>query len=100
MRDYGCDGLGGTMKLKLEHADIIKQIIRIDGKAEILVRVSCPFCRVNRALLLIGKGGRYECQACHKSGKLTDLIVYFEDVFEHKHRRTMRIMQERDAVDL
>ena len=87
--------------MKLHHADIIKKIIRLEeGRAEIIIRVYCPFCRVKSALLLIGKTGRYECQVCHKHGKLTDLVVYFEDMFERKHRETIKTMSERDAVDL
>ena len=89
------------MKLKLECADIIKKIVRIqDGNAEVIIRVACPFCRVKSSLLLIGKRGEYECQICCKKGKLTDLIIYFEDQFEWKHRKTIKIMTERDAVDL
>ena len=87
--------------MKLHHADIIKKIIRLEeGRAEIIIRVYCPFCRVKSALLLIGKTGRYECQVCHKHGKLTDLVVYFEDMFEHKHREAIKTMADRDAVDL
>ncbi len=89
------------MKLKLEHADIIKKIIRLEeGRAEIIIRVYCPFCRVKSALLLIGKTGRYECQVCTKHGKLTDLVVYFEDMFEHRHKKSIKTMTERSAVDL
>ena len=87
--------------MKLAHADIIKKIIRLEeGRAEIIIRVYCPFCRVKSALLLIGKTGRYECQVCHKHGKLTDLVVYFEDMFERRHRKSIKIMTERSAVDL
>jgi hypothetical protein len=87
--------------VKLDHADIIKKIIRLEeGRAEIIIRVYCPFCRVKSALLLIGKTGRYECQVCHKHGKLTDLVVYFEDMFERRHRKTIETMTERDGVDL
>lgn len=89
------------MKFKLEHADLIKKIVRLEeGRAEIIVRVYCPFCRVKSALLLIGKTGRYECQVCTKNGKLTDLVVYFEDLFEGGHRRSIKAMTERSAVDL
>lgn len=89
------------MKLKLEHVDIIKKIIRLEeGRAEVIIRVYCPFCRVKSALLLIGKTGRYECQVCAKNGKLTDLVVYFEDLFEGRHRRSIKSMTERSAVDL
>jgi len=64
--------------VRLDNSDIIKKIIRLEeGRAEIIIRVYCPFCRVKSALLLIGKTGRYECQVCHKHGKLTDLVVYF-----------------------
>jgi len=87
--------------VKLDHADIIKKIIRLEeGRAEIIIRVYCPFCGVKSALLLIGKTGRYECQVCHKHGKLTDLVVYFEDMFERRHRKSIKIMTERSAVDL
>lgn len=87
--------------MKLDHADIIKKIIRLEeGRAEIIIRVYCPFCRVKSALLLIGKTGRYECQVCHKHGKLTDLVVYFEDMFERRHREIIGTMTERDGVDL
>jgi transposase-like protein len=87
--------------VKLDHADIIKKIIRLEeGRAEIIIRVYCPFCRVKSALLLIGKTGRYECQVCHKHGKLTDLVVYFEDMFERRHRQSIQTMTERSAVDL
>ena len=87
--------------MKLDHADIIKKIIRLEeGRAEIIIRVYCPFCRVKSALLLIGKTGRYECQVCHKHGKLTDLVVYFEDMFERRHRKTIGTVTERDGVDL
>lgn len=87
--------------MRLDNSDIIKKIIRLEeGRAEIIIRVYCPFCRVKSALLLIGKTGRYECQVCHKHGKLTDLVVYFEDRFEHKHREIIGTMTERDGVDL
>ena len=87
--------------MRLDNSDIIKKIIRLEeGRAEIIIRVYCPFCRVKSALLLIGKTGRYECQVCHKHGKLTDLVVYFEDMFERRHRQTIQTMTERSAVDL
>ena len=87
--------------MRLDNSDIIKKIIRLEeGRAEIIIRVYCPFCRVKSALLLIGKTGRYECQVCHKHGKLTDLVVYFEDMFERRHRKSIKIMIERSAVDL
>lgn len=87
--------------MRVENADIIKKIIRLEeGRAEIVIRVYCPFCRVKSALLLIGKTGRYECQVCTKNGKLTDLVVYFEDMFERRHRRSIKAMTERNAVDL
>ena len=87
--------------MRLDNSDVIKKIIRLEeGRAEIVIRVYCPFCRVKSALILIAKTGRYECQVCHKHGKLTDLVVYFEDMFEHKHRETIKTMSERDAVDL
>lgn len=87
--------------MRLDNSDIIKKIIRLEeGRAEIIIRVYCPFCRVKSALLLIGKTGRYECQVCHKHGKLTDLVVYFEDMFERRHRKTIGTMTERDGVDL
>ena len=89
------------MKLKLEHADIIKKIVQIqNGKADVIIRVDCPFCNVMSSLLLIGKTASYECQVCTKHGKLTDLLVYFEDKFERKHRETIGVMTERSAVDL
>ncbi len=87
--------------MRLDNSDIIKKIIRLEeGRAEIIIRVYCPFCRVKSALLLIGKTGRYECQVCHKHGKLTDLVVYFEDMFERRHRQSIQTMTERSAVDL
>ena len=87
--------------MRLDNSDIIKKIIRLEeGRAEIIIRVYCPFCRVKSALLLIGKTGRYECQVCHKHGKLTDLVIYFEDMFERRHRQSIQIMTERSAVDL
>ena len=87
--------------MRLDNSDSIKKIIRLEGgRAEIIIRVYCPFCRVKSALLLIGKTGRYECQVCHKHGKLTDLVVYFEDMFERRHRQSIQIMTERSAVDL
>jgi transposase-like protein len=87
--------------VRLDNSDIIKKIIRLEeGRAEIIIRVYCPFCRVKSALLLIGKTGRYECQVCHKHGKLTDLVVYFEDMFERRHRQSIQTMTERSAVDL
>ncbi len=89
------------MKLKLEHADIIKKIVRMqNGQADVIIRVFCPFCRTKMSLLLIGRTGKYECQACCKHGKLTDLLIYFEDLFERKHRKTIKTMTERSAVDL
>ena len=87
--------------MRLDNSDIIKKIIRLEeGRAEIIIRVYCPFCRVKSALLLIGKTGRYECQVCHKHGKLTDLVVYFEDMFERRHRQSIQTMTERSAVEL
>ncbi len=87
--------------MKIPNADIIQKIIRIqDGKADVNIGVYCPFCRVGYALLMFSRTGKYECLACGKRGKLTDLIVYFEDLFEHKHRKTMRLMAERKGVDL
>ena len=87
--------------MRLDNSDIIKKIIRLEeGRAEIIIRVYCPFCRVKSALLLIGKTGRYECQVCHKHGKPTDLVVYFEDMFERRHRQSIQTMTERSAVDL
>ena len=87
--------------MRLDNSDIIKKIIRLEeGRAEIIIRVYCPFCRVKSALLLISKTGRYECQVCHKHGKLTDLVVYFEDMFERRHRQSIKTMTERSAVDL
>ena len=87
--------------MRLDNSDIIKKIIRLEeGRAEIIIRVYCPFCRVKSALLLIGKTGRYECQVCHKHGKLTNLVVYFEDMFERRHRQSIQTMTERSAVDL
>ena len=87
--------------MKLEHADVIKKIIRLEeGRAEIIIRVYCPFCRVKSALLLIGGTNRYECQVCGKYGKLTDLVVYFEDLFERRHRKTIDTMTERSGVEL
>lgn len=87
--------------MRLDNSDIIKKIIRLEeGRAEIIIRVYCPFCRVKSALLLIGKTGRYECQVCHKHGKLTDLVVYFEDMFERRHLQSIQTMTERSAVDL
>ncbi len=87
--------------MRLDNSDIIKKIIRLEeGRAEIIIRVYCPFCRVKSALLLIGKTGRYECQVCCKHGRLTDVVVYFEDLFERRHRDTIGTMTQRDAVDL
>lgn len=89
------------MKLQLQSADVIKKIVRLqNGNAEVIVRVYCPFCRTKSSMLLIGKNGRYECQVCCKHGKLTDLLVYFEDLFEKTHKKTISIMTERSAVDL
>ena len=89
------------MKLKLENADLIKKLIRLEeGRAEIIFRVYCPFCRTKYALLLVGRTGRYECQVCCTSGRLADLVVYFEDMFEKRHGRTMRLMSEKSAVEV
>ena len=86
--------------MKLENAHKIKHILKlVDGKGEIIVRVRCPFCRTKKALLLIGSTDKYECQVCLKQGGLDDVIVYFEDEFEWKHRKTMRLMSERSAVE-
>lgn len=82
-------------------AHIIKQILRLqEGKHDIVVRVSCPLCNTNYTLMLIGRTGRYECRHCHKQGKLSELLVYFEDRFECRHRDTIGTMTERDGVDL
>jgi hypothetical protein len=51
------------------------------------------------SLLLIGSTDKYECQVCMQHGRLDDVIVYFEDEFEWKHRKTMRLMSERSAVE-
>lgn len=81
--------------MKLPNADKIKHIIRlVEGRAELIVRVRCPFCRTKNALLLIGSTDKYECQVCCLHGKLDDLIVYFEE-FEHRHRKTVKLMSER-----
>ena len=86
--------------MKLENAHKIKHILKlVDGKGEIIVRVRCPICRTNDSLLLIGRTNEYECQVCMKHGRLDDVIVYFEDEFEWKHRKTMRLMSERSAVE-
>lgn len=78
-----------------------KQIIRLqDGRYDTVYRVWCPFCRMDYALLLITSRRRYECMYCHRKGHMADLLVYFEDRFEHKHRETIKTMSERDAVDL
>lgn len=87
--------------MKLPNADKIKHIIRlVEGRAELIVRVRCPFCRTKNSLLLIGSTDKYECQVCCLHGKLDDLIVYFEDEFEHRHRKTVKLMSERKAVEL
>lgn len=86
--------------MKLPNADKIKHIIRLaEGRAKLIVRVRCPFCRTKNSLLLIGSTDKYECQVCMQHGRLDDLIVYFEDEFEWKHRKTMRLMSERSAVE-
>ena len=86
--------------MKLPNADKIKHIIRlVERRAELVVRVRCPFCRTKNSLLLIGSTDKYECQVCMQHGRLDDLIVYFEDEFEWKHRKTMRLMSERSAVE-
>ncbi len=86
--------------MKLPNADKIKHIIRlVEGRAELIVRVRCPFCWTKNSLLLIGSTDKYECQVCMQHGRLDDLIVYFEDEFEWKHRKTMRLMSERSAVE-
>ena len=87
--------------MKLENAHKIKHILKlIDGKGEIIVRVRCPICRTKKSLLLIGSTDKYECQGCMKHGRLDDVIVYFEDEFERRHRQTIQTMTERSAVDL
>lgn len=84
----------------MENADTIKHIVRlVDGKADLVVRVQCPFCGMGYTLLLIGRTGKYECLNCKKYGKLTSLAVYFEDKFEHKYRKTVKVMRERSAVE-
>lgn len=89
------------MKLTLHQADVIKNIIRMqNGEAEVIIRVYCPFCCRKYALLLIGSSGRYECPKCCKQGKLTDLIVYFEDLFQLENRETIKAMTERSAVNV
>ena len=86
--------------MKLENAHKIKHILKlVDGKGEIIVRVRCPICRTNDSLLLIGRTNHYECQVCCLHVKLDDLIVYFEDEFEHRHRKTVKLMSERSAVE-
>lgn len=80
---------------------VIKQIIRLqEGKHDAVYRVWCPFCKMDYALLLNGVTGKYECMYCHKQGRTDDLLVYFEDRFECKHREIIGTMSERDAVDL
>lgn len=80
---------------------VIKQIIRLqEGKHDAVYRVWCPFCEMDYALLLNGVTGKYECMYCHKQGRTDDLLVYFEDGFERKHREIIGTMSERDAVDL
>jgi hypothetical protein len=87
--------------MKLENAHKIKHILKlVDGKGEIIVRVRCPICRTKKALLLIGSTDKYECQVCLKQGGLDDVIVYFEDEFERRHRQTIQTMTERSVVDL
>jgi hypothetical protein len=87
--------------MKLENTHKIKHILKlVDGKGEIIVRVRCPFCRTKKALLLIGSTDKYECQVCMQHGRLDNVIVYFEDEFERRHRQTIQTMTERSAVDL
>ena len=87
--------------MKLENAHKIKHILKlVDGKGEIIARVRCPFCRTKKALLLIGSTDKYECQVCMQHGRLDNVIVYFEDEFERRHRQTIQTMTERSAVDL
>ena len=84
----------------MDNADTIKRIIRyLECEYEVIVRVVCPLCNTKRALLLIGRTGQYECLVCSKHGKLSTLITYCEDKFEHRHKATVKAMQEKKAVE-
>lgn len=83
-----------------KNAHLIKEVVRyVEGKAELVVRMDCPFCGTGYGMLLVGRTGRYECQICSENGKLQDLVVYVEDKFQHRHRGTIRTMGERAAVE-
>ena len=78
----------------MQHADTIKYILRhLECKPELIVRVPCLFCKARRALLLIPRTGRYECQVCGKHGKLEDIAVLAADHFEHRHRDSIELME-------
>lgn len=83
----------------MQHADTIKYIIQhLECRPEIIVRVPCLFCHNGRALLLVPSTGQYECQICGRYGKLDSLAVLAADQFEHRHRDSISLMEERRAV--
>ena len=98
----GTIGPGGNRReeaASVENADLIRAIIDgLECKPEIILRVPCLFCNNNNVMLLIPSENRYQCQVCDQQGRLHRLAALAADRFEHRHRDSISLMEERKAV--
>lgn len=82
----------------MQNAEVIRDIVnKLECKPDWLIRVPCVYCHNGKTMILDPTTGQYRCQACGKYGKLSDLAVLAADIFEHRHRYSIELM-ETDGV--